>query len=335
MKRVSPLILVLFFVLLALVAVNGCSSNNNSSQNKDTGDAANNASPRSGDKNGSPTPEILPAGTNATADEAMILSVRKDVSLKRQGAADFVPILRNVAFRIGDVLQVGIDSVATVLCSERGICELEKGTYSSCCSAECKTRVQMMRIDAGPNTPIVKRADLPADEVQKLDAAEAGIRQLELSPLATQFLITRLHSSWKLEETNQELNTLTIQLKQPGAKEELKDLYLPVIRKTGDMQLKLNQLDKAKELYQLNISSQANDSFEKAASHEGLATAYKQGGDKEGAVRNFEMARDIYIKQGDTKAATATEREIAKVKSKRIDNTTLPRTKMRAQPQNQ
>lgn len=331
-RKLSPVGFVLFVALLALILVNGCSSNNNSSQLNQSGDLANKASPKAPEKSASP--EIIPTATNATADEAMILSVRKDVTLKRQGAADFVPILRNIAFRIGDTLQVGVDSVATVLCSERGICELAKGTYSSCCIADCKTQVQMLRIGAGPGTPIVKRADLPADEVLKLNAAEAGIRQLELSPLATQFLITRLHSSWKLEETNQELDTLTIQLKQPGAKDELKDLYLPVLRKTGDMQLKLNRLDKAKDLYQLNISSQANDSFEKAASHEGLATVYKQSGDKEGAVRNFEMARDIYVKQGDTKAATTTEKEITNTKLQRIDNPTLPKTKMRAQSPN-
>ena len=183
----------------------------------------------------------------------------------------------------------------------------------------------------GPNTPVVKRTELTPDEVLKLNTAEAGIRQLELSPLATQFVLTRLHSGWKLEETNQELDTLTNQLKQPGAKEELKDLYLPVLRKTGDMQLKLNRLDKAKELYQLNISSQANDSFEKAASHEGLATVSKQSGDKEDAVRNFEMARNIYLKQGNTRAVTTTEKEIANTKLQRTDNTTSPKTKMRAQ----
>lgn len=331
-RKLSPANFVLFFGLLALIIVNGCSSNTNSSQINESGDLANKASPKTPDK--STSPEIIPTSTNATPDEAMILSVQKDVTLKRQGAPDFVPILRNIAFRIGDTLQIGVDSVATVLCTERGICELAKGTYSSCCNAECKTQVQMLRIGSGPNTPIVKRTELAADEALKLNAAEAGIRQLQLSPLATQFLITRLHSSWKLEETNQELDTLTIRLKQPGAKEELKDLYLPVVRKTGDMQLKLNRLDKAKELYQLNISSQANDSFEKAASHEGLATVYKQGGDKEGAVRNFEMARDIYVKQGDTKAVTTTEKEITNTKLQRIDNTTLPKTKMRAQSPN-
>lgn len=331
-RKLSPVGSVLFFVLLTLIIVNGCSSHSNSSQINESGDLANKSSPKAPEKSASP--EMIPAGTNATPDEAMILSVQKDVSLKRQGAPAFVPILRNIAFRIGDTLQVGVDSVATVLCSERGICELAKGTYSSCCISECKTQVQMLRMGTGPDTPIVKRTELAPDEVLKLNAAEAGIRQLELSPLATQFLIIRLHSSWKLEETNQELDTLTIQLKQPGAKEELKDIYLPVLRKTGDMQLKLKRLDKAKELYQLNISSQANDSFEKAASHEGLATVSRQDGDKEGAVRNFEMARDIYIKQGDTKAVKTTEKEIANTKLQRIDNTTLPKTKMRAQSPN-
>jgi len=95
------------------------------------------------------------------------------------------------------------------------------------------------------------------------------------------------------------------------------------------MHLKVNQVDKAKELYQLNISSQANDSFEKAAAHEGLATAYKQGGDQNEAVRNYELARDIYVKQGDTKAATATEKEIANTKIQRVDKTTVPRTNVR------
>lgn len=189
----------------------------------------------------------------------------------------------------------------------------------------------MLRMGVGPDTPLVKRTDLPAYEVQKLNTAEASIRQLELSPLATQFLIARLHSGWRLAETNEELDTLTNQLKEPGAKDELKDLYLPVIRKTGDMQLKLNKLDKAKELYQLNISSQSNDSFEKAAAHEGLATAYKQAGDKEGAVRSLETARDIYVRQGNAKSATATEKEISNTKLQRIDTT----TRMRTKPQNQ
>lgn len=334
-RKLSPAMLGLSLVLTALILGNGCWSSRDSSQTKEAaGDSATKPSPKGPDKNAGPTPDMVPAGTNATPDEALILSVRKDVSLKRLGASDFVPILRNVAFRIGDLLQVGTDAAATVLCSDRGICELAQGTYSSCCSASCATQVQMMRIGAGPDTPIVKRTDLPADEVQTLNAAEASIRQLELSPLATQFLITRLHSGWKLEETNQELDMLTNQLKQPGAKEDLKDLYLPVIRKTGDMQLRRNQLDKAKELYQLNISSQSNDSFEKAAAHEGLATAYKQGGDKEEAVRNLETAKSIYIKQGDTKAAATTEKEIANVKLQRIDNT-IPRTRMRTQRPNQ
>ena len=331
-RKLSPVGFALFFALPALIVVNGCWSNNNTSQNNQSGDLGNKASPIAPDKTASP--ERIPTSTNATPDESMILSVRKDVSLKRQGAPDFVPIFRNIAFRIGDMLQVGVDSTATVLCSERGICELAKGTYSSCCIAECKTQIQMLRIGTGPNTPVVKRTDLAPDEVLKLNTAEAGIRQLELSPLATQFVLTRLHSSWKLEETNQELETLTNQLKQPAAKDELKDLYLPVLRKTGDMQLKLNRLDKAKELYQLNISSQANDSFEKAASHEGLATVDRQSGDKESAVRNFEMARDIYLKQGNKKAVTMTEKEIANTKLQRIDKTTLPKTKMRAQSPN-
>jgi tetratricopeptide (TPR) repeat protein len=265
----------------------------------------------------------------------MILSVRKDVSLKRQGASVFVPILKNIAFRIGDLLQVGNDSAAKVLCSDRGICELQTGTYPSCCTASCKVQIQMLRIGTGPTTPIVKRTDLPVAEAEQLNRAETSIRQLELSPITTQFLITKLYSGWKLEETNQELDRLTIQLGKPEAKEELQDLYLPVIRKTGDMHLKLNRIGPAKELYQININSQPGDSVEKAAAHAGLAQAYNQAGDKNEAVRNLEMAKQIYVKQGDKKAVAATEKEIANTKLERLANTTIPKTKIRSQPPKQ
>lgn len=83
-RKVSAAGFVLFFALLAIILVNGCSSNNNSSQINESGDLANKASSRTPEKNASP--ETVPASTNATPDEAMILSVRKDVSLKREGA---------------------------------------------------------------------------------------------------------------------------------------------------------------------------------------------------------------------------------------------------------
>ena len=317
------------FCLLAIILGSGCGRTYDSQPNVNSGTADVKPTPQNEPTQATNTdPNIVPVGTNAGPDEAMILSVRKDVSLKRQGSSSFVPILRNVSFRIGDLLQVGNDSAAQVLCSTRGICELSVGIYSTCCTASCQVQIQMLRFENDASIAVVNRIDLPANEAGRLNQAEASIRQLELGPVTTEFLITKLHSGWKLEETNQELDRLTIRLAKPEAKEELKDLYLPVVRKTGDMQLKINKLDKAKELYQLNINSQTSDSTEKAAAHEGLAEAYKQSGDKNEAVRNFEMARDIYVKQGDAKAAAATEKRIVNTRAlQRMDKMTVPRSR--------
>jgi hypothetical protein len=319
-KRLSPL-----FVRAAIcawgIAIGAACHHPPPNSNSNSGVGENSPTPA-----GAATPsgaaadsEIVPVSSTAVADEAMILSVQNDVSLKRQGSLSFVPILRNVAFRIGDLLQVGNNSTAQVLCSARGICQLPMGTYKVCCTDSCRVEIQMLRAEntANPLT-VVKRADLPANETAQLNQSENGIRQLQLGPVTTQFLITKLHSAWKLEETNEDLDRLQNQLAKPESQEELKDLYLPVIRKTGDMQLKIKNTSKAKELYQLNINSAEPDSIEKAAAQERLGQAYSQSGDQNEAVRNLEKAHEIYLKQGDQKAATATEKQIVTTRALKV-----------------
>ena len=303
----SPLFVVSAICALGIMFGAGCHPNPPPPNSAGPG---NSPTPRTAN---SPVPdnEITPVSSTAIADEAMILSVTNDVSIKRQGAASFVPILRNVAFRIGDLLQIGNNSTAKVLCSARGICELAAGTYTECCTNSCAVEIQMLRAgNTGNPLPVVKRADLPPNEAAQLNQSENSIRQLRLGPVATQFLITKLYSGWKLEETNEELDHLQNQLAKPEAQEELKDLYWPVIRKTGDMQLKINNTGRAKELYELNINSTQPDPIEKAAAHERLGQLYTQSGDQKEAVRNLEKAHEIYVQQGDQKAATATEKQI-------------------------
>ena len=76
----------------------------------------------------------------------------------------------------------------------------------------------------------------------------------------------------------------------------------------------------------LSTSSQTNDPKEKAATHAGLAQAYKQSGDPNQAVHNFEIAKEIYVQQGETRAAVATEKQIVETKAtKRFDRATLPK----------
>jgi hypothetical protein len=53
-RKFSPPGFVLFLALLALIVVNGCWSNNNSSQINQSGDLANKASPTAPDKTASP-----------------------------------------------------------------------------------------------------------------------------------------------------------------------------------------------------------------------------------------------------------------------------------------
>jgi hypothetical protein len=246
-----------------------------------------------------------------------------DVFIKKRGSQSFMPRLHD-SFSIGDRLKIGeAPSFVSVLCPDR-LCKLYTGEYDTCCSASCTQVAPMMRIAAGDNPPVVKKADLSPADAKTLNDAESNIRSLDLGPVTTQFLVTTMYSGWKLEETNHELDRLTIQLATPQAKQELQQSYLPIIRKTGDMQRKVNRIEKAKELYQIDISSSSENPIEKAAAHARLAEAYKESGDKTEAVRNYEIAKDIYVKQGETRAAVATEKQITNTQAiQRTDKTTL------------
>ncbi len=270
-------------------------------------------------------PKALPTPLWQLAPEgAMILSVERDVKLKRQGSTSFVPILSKVWFAIGDTLQIGQDSLARILCQE-GICVLRSGTYESCCTGECPITVRMMRTTTGDAQWIAK-TDLSSAEAAAFVDAEKNIYQLQLGEVTTQFLITNLYSGWKLKETNQQLDRLTIQLDKPEAQQELQELYRPVVRRTGDLNLRLERFDDAKKLYQLNIVSslQTTESTkktvanEKAASHVGLAEVYKHKGNDFEAIHSLESAKGIYLKQGETDAAAKTEKEIVNLRHKTV-----------------
>ena len=260
---------------------------------------------------------------------AMILRGDGDVSLRRQGTPTFIPIVEKVWFSDGDTLQIGNTSSARVLCADRGLCLLGVGTYTACCTPACALEVQMMRRVGAPNSGvIVKKSDLAPADAKALNEAETKIRNLDVGQVTTQFLITNLYSNWKLEETNQQLDLLSNQLTKPEARQELKELYPTVTTKTGNMHLRFNRVEDAKKLYLLNLSTSPKTSNlkETAAAHAGLAQAYKQSGDTTQAVQNFEVAKDIYLKQGETKSAAATEKQILETKgAKRFDKATLPK----------
>lgn len=250
-----------------------------------------------------------------TSDEAWILSTQNIVTLTRKGTNAPQAIKGNVGFRIGDLLQVGSQSVATVLCKRR-MCDLGPNTYTSCCTVPCQNQITLGHRDER-EMPLISRNELSAEDAATLAGAEKAVRNLNLGPVTTQFLITTLYTNWKIKEANQELDRLSSQLTEPAAKAELQGLYAPAVNRTGNMYFKYNRIDDAKKLYLLNLSrsSISDDSREKAVSHVGLAQTYQREGDKSKAISNFETAKEIYVKQGDSQAAASTERQISNTRA--------------------
>src|SRR5438132_11306570 len=129
-------------------------------------------------------------------DTVMIIEVKQDVSLKPKGTSEFVRILRG-PFHLGDVLQVGENSFATVLCPDVNVCSLRKGLYTECCKGTCDDMIRLQPTGGENSTrAFMKKADLPADELLALNTEETKIRKLGTDEVTTQFLIANLYSSW-------------------------------------------------------------------------------------------------------------------------------------------
>jgi len=200
-----------------------------------------------------PTEELKSADGNtplpgiAVADTAMIIRVEKDVRLKAKGAAVFKAILYGV-FRAGDTLQVGEQSKAWVECPDHSLCPREKGLYAECCREVCDSGI---RIPPPANSAsqarvvFISKSELPPSELKIFQLQETRIRDLGANEVTTQFLIADLYSSWKLVEAKDEVNNLSWKLAKPETKEELKMLYAPMWRRTGDLQLMIKQQPEA------------------------------------------------------------------------------------------
>jgi hypothetical protein len=276
----------------------------------------------------SPTPKPTVDGTTghgpqedlkdiATADTAMILRVERDVSLKARGASEFVRILSGM-FHGGDTLQVGDQSKAWVSCRDGSICPLSTGLYSECCKDVCETGIRIpppANSESQSREAFIKKSELPPVELQTFELQENRIRHLGADEVTTQFLIADLYSSWKLVEANDELKNLSQQLNKPEAKQELKMLYAPMLRKTGDMQLRIRHTSDAEDSYKkaVEVAPTLNDSREKAAAHVSLGELYEKKGLKEKAVVNLEKSEQLYKGEGDTTKAAATRRAIVKI----------------------
>lgn len=256
-----------------------------------------------------PLPQI------ATANTAMIYLVEKDVSLKARGSTAFVPILHGI-FREGDTLQVGDQSRAWVSCPDHSVCPLGKGLYAECCRDVCDDAI---RIPPPANTSSQTRAmfisknELPAAELQVFQTQENRIRNLGANEVTTKFLMADLYSSWKLVEAKDELKDLTQKLNEPGAKRELKMIYVPILQKVGDLQLMVEQQKEAENSYKKAVDTGARltDPRDKADAKVSLGEFYGMTGQKQKAVLNLKQGVKLYEKGGDTKKAEATREAIS------------------------
>jgi len=269
----------------------------------------NNVSPQSP----TPTPGISPIATT----EAMIIRVEKDVSLKVKGASDFVRILQGL-FREGDRLQVGDQSKAWVSCLGRSICPLGKGLYDECCKDVCESAILIQppsNTESQNRVAFIRKGDLPIAELQMFQLQETRIRNLGVNEVTTQFLMADLYSSWKLVEAKDELKGLMQELSRPGAKQELNLQYVPMLRQTGDMQLRIKQNWEAEDSYKkaVELAPEFNDSREKADAHVTLGQFYEKTGQKEKAVVNLEQGEQLYKQSGDVKKAAATRQAIVNI----------------------
>ena len=247
------------------------------------------------------------------ANTAMIFKVQNDVKLKAKGAADFVRIVGGL-FRGGDELQVGADSKAWVSCADDRICPLGQGLYTDCCNVPCEDVIRMKPPDGEPVRALMKKQDLPPQELQLVEASEARIRNLGANEATTQFLIANLYSSWKLVEANNELEKLNQTLKTPEAQKQLDALYAPMLRKTGDLYLEVNQKGQAEQTYRKAVEmSQTKDPRDQADAHVKLGEFYESSGQRDKAVVNLKQGQQIYEKTGEVEKAAATRRAISTI----------------------
>ncbi len=250
----------------------------------------------------------------ANADTAMIFKVDKDVRLKNKGAADFVRIVSGL-FRGGDILRVGEQALAWVTCPDGHVCPLSTGDYTDCCNVACAEPIQMRPPDGSEVRVMMRRTELPPDERKQFDAAELRIRKLGADDVTEQFLIANLYSSWKLTEANDEVEKLSMKLKTSDASEKLGTLFVPMVRKTGDLYFKIDEKVKAERKYNevLELKPAVGDEKEKAAAHTSLGQLYETTGRKEAAVENLKKATTLYEKEGETRKATQIRSAITKV----------------------
>jgi len=252
----------------------------------------------------------------ANADTAMIFKVDNEVLLKPKGAGDFVRILSGL-FRGGDVLRVGQQATAWVNCPDGHVCPLNSGEYTNCCNVSCGHQIDLRPPEPKGDQPrvMMRKMDLPPGERQMFDSAEEKIRQLGADDVTEQYLIANLYSSWKVKEARDEVKKLSQKLQDPKAPNQLKELYLPMVRRTGDLYFKIDQRAEAERSYNkvIELAPQVKDEKEQAAAHSSLGQLYETTGQKEAAVKNLEKATVIYDRQGETQKATQVRRAITKV----------------------
>ena len=247
--------------------------------------------------------------------DAMIIKVENDVRLRKKGKTDFVQIPGGM-FHSGDLLRVGASSAAFVDCRDQKVCTLGTGDFSRCCGSECSNQVALGPPDSDRARVTLAIAELPADERQQLRTSETQIRALGADETVTQFLIANLYSSWKVKEAKVEVDKLSNKLREPQASQKLRLLYLPMVKKNGDLYNKLGDKPQAEQIYRnLTESKEPGDQQTKAAAHVSLGQIYIQDGRKQEAIQSLQKGQKLYEVEGDRGKAENVRKSINKIQS--------------------
>ncbi|HAF25249.1 MAG TPA: hypothetical protein DCK93_20475 [Blastocatellia bacterium] len=247
-------------------------------------------------------------------DTVTIIRTEGGVTQKFKGTSDFVHI-DGGAFHSGDLLLVGDASTAVIDCNESTLCSLGKGEYSRCCGDVCQSRIPLAPPDGTEVLAFSKISDLPPEQMHLLQSSESKIRALRANEVTTQFLIATLYSSWKVKEANQEIDKLSQKLNDPQAPQKLDKLYLPMLKKSGDLYRRMDNKSQAEQTYKKVVEQapQTNDQQVKADAHVSLGEIYKDTGRKEEAVQNLQKGQQLYEQQGNRKKAEDIRKTIVKV----------------------
>ncbi len=145
---------------------------------------------------------------------------------------------------------------------------------------------------------------VPPREASEIRNEEKRIRQLGLSPAATQFLIVHLYATHGLNaEAIEQLEKLSKTLNEPAAARLLGELYVAV---------GLCRQAEERYLLALELSQKSNDEEGQALAHKALGVIYESLGNREHVMQHFKSAVELFNRLGARETVTEIEAHLTR-----------------------